>query len=138
PLAPLERRDRAPQQVAIGRELDGRQRVERLEDDRAVAGAEPVVYEAVQRLAHRRAVGGVDVEFVEEDGNPPRLGLALFHGVDLLDDAVFLDLEVLGGEAGDRPALAIGDGGPDAYAARIGHGKRQKSSDEHEAILPEK
>ena len=94
-----------------------------------------------QRLADARRVAGIDVELVEQDGEAPLLGLARLDGVDLLDDAVYAQLEVFGSQSRDRPALPVGDGRTDPHAAgvsfRQGHGKSRREQD-HSTILPEK
>ena len=84
---------------AVGRQADGGQGIERLEDDGGVVGAQRLVDEPRHRLAHARAVGRLDVELVEQDRDPPRLGPPRLDRDELLDDAVLAQLEVLEREA---------------------------------------
>ncbi len=70
-LASLEAGDGAANRVAIVGRLDGGQRVQWLDDHRAVAGTQPAVDETKDAVANRGAVGWRRVELVEQERNGP-------------------------------------------------------------------
>ena len=80
PLAAFERRDRFSDCVAIVRQPDRRQRVERLEDDDHVVRPKLLVCERGQRRAHAMGVRRIHVELVEQDRQPARFRLPRVDG----------------------------------------------------------
>ena len=140
-LAPLEGGDGAAEAVAVRRQANGGERIERLEHQRDVAVAQPRVDERRQRLAHPRRVGRIDVKLVEQDREAARLRLARLDRINGAHDAVFSDLEIFRAEAADGTALAVRDRRADAHAAGRGvgqcHGKSGGEQD-HATILPER
>ena len=119
--AAFEAGDGAAHGVALRRQADGRERVERLQHDDRVVGPQALVHEPCDRVANARRVGSVDVELVEQDRDPPRLRPARLHRGQLLHDAVFAQLEVFQGQAGHRFA------GPVGHRRRDAHGLGRRS-----------
>ena len=134
-LAAFECCDGLPDCIAIVREPDRRQRIERLQDDDHVVGAKLLIGKCGQRGAHAIRVLGIHVELVEQDGDSARFRLAGLNRLQWLRDALIEEREVLQREAGQRLALVIDHCRRDAHGMRgcvlaAERGRRDKESDE--------
>ena len=107
--ASFERGDRRADLRAIVGQPDGRQGIERLEDDEQVVGSKLVIDVRREHLAHAHRSGFADVELVEQHGETARLWRPLFHRVQMLDLVIIAKFEILGRQARHGPAGSIRD-----------------------------
>jgi 1-acyl-sn-glycerol-3-phosphate acyltransferase len=87
--------DRGARGGAIVRQADGEERIERLQHDDHVVRAKLLVGKRGDCGAHAIGVRGIDVELVEQDRKPPRLGLARLHRLKRLRHTLIEKREIL-------------------------------------------
>src|SRR2546430_2772149 len=109
PFAPFEARDDGTRRIAVTRQLDPEQRVERLHHDDEIVGAEIALDELRDGVANARGGGSArDVILVEIDRKQPSVVFDEARALDGTHGAVVADLEVRELQVLDAAAARIG------------------------------